>query len=107
MTGDSVWSVVTKLKEQSVDVVSGATPLAVSALAGTGEKIEALLAQRGYSLFRLFTGTYPGSIGETSAMLCIVGALFLMVAGIASYRIILGGILGSSFNRVFIKYGCR
>jgi Na+-transporting NADH:ubiquinone oxidoreductase subunit B len=37
---------------------------------------------------------YPGSIGETSAMLCIAGAVFLMVAGVASYRIILGGVIG-------------
>ena len=94
MTGDSVWTVVGRLKDQSVDIVSGATPLAVSALAGTGDTIEVLLEQKGYSFLRLFTGTYPGSIGETSTMLCIVGALFLMVAGIASYRIILGGILG-------------
>ncbi len=94
MTGDSVWTVVGRLKDQSVDIVSGATPLAVSALAGTNETIEVLLAQKGYSFLRLFTGTYPGSIGETSAMLCFVGALFLMVTGVASYRIILGGILG-------------
>ena len=94
MTGDSVWTVVGRLKDQSVDIVSGATPLAVSALAGTNETIEVLLAQKGYSFLRLFTGIYPGSIGETSAMLCIVGALFLMITGVASYRIILGGILG-------------
>jgi len=94
MTGDAVWTVVGRLKDQSVDIVSGATPLAVSALAGTHEKIEVILAQKGYSFLRLFNGTYSGSIGETSTMLCIAGALFLMVAGIASYRIILGGIIG-------------
>ncbi len=94
MTGDSVWTVVSKLKDQTVDIVSGATPLAVSALAGTNENIEVLLVKKGYSFFRLFTGTYPGSIGETSAMLCIAGAVFLMVAGVASYRIIFGGVIG-------------
>jgi len=94
MTGDSVWTAVSKLKEQSFDIVSGATPLAVSALAGINENIEVLLAQKGYSFFRLFTGTYPGSIGETSAMLSLAGALFLIVTGVASYRIIFGGILG-------------
>lgn len=94
MTGDSVWTAVSKLKEQSVDIVSGATPLAVSALAGVNENIEVLLTQKGYSFFRLFTGIYPGSIGETSAMLSLAGALFLIVTGVASYRIIFGGILG-------------
>jgi Na+-transporting NADH:ubiquinone oxidoreductase subunit B len=94
MTGDSVWTVVDKLKDKSVDIVSGATPLAVSALAGINENIEMLLNQKGYSFLKLFTGRYPGCIGETSTILCIAGALFLIVTGIASYRIILGGILG-------------
>jgi len=94
MSGDAVWTVIEKVKDRSVDIVSGATPLAVSALAGINENIEILLEHKGYGLLRLFTGTYPGCIGETSAMLCIAGALFLIFTGIASYRIIIGGILG-------------
>jgi Na+-transporting NADH:ubiquinone oxidoreductase subunit B len=94
MSGDAVWTVIDKVKDRSVDIVSGATPLAVSALAGINENIEILLEQKGFDFVRLFTGTYPGCIGETSAMLCIAGALFLIFTGIASFRIITGGILG-------------
>jgi Na+-transporting NADH:ubiquinone oxidoreductase subunit B len=94
MSGDAVWTFIDKIKDRPVDIVSGATPLSVSALAGINENIEILLKQKGYSFFRLFNGTYPGCIGETSVIMCVIGALFLIITGIASYRIIMGGILG-------------
>jgi Na+-transporting NADH:ubiquinone oxidoreductase subunit B len=42
----------------------------------------------------MFSGQIPGSIGETSALLCIISAVFLCAVGVASYRIILGGVIG-------------
>jgi Na+-transporting NADH:ubiquinone oxidoreductase subunit B len=45
-------------------------------------------------LKQLFLGLHPGSIGETSALLCFLGAALLIAIGVASYRIILGGVLG-------------
>jgi Na+-transporting NADH:ubiquinone oxidoreductase subunit B len=36
----------------------------------------------------------PGSIGETSTLCCLLGALFLILTRIANFRIILGGISG-------------
>jgi len=74
--------------------VSGATPLAALTLADAGQKVDSILLTAGYSLKDLVIGSYPGSIGGTSALFCLVGAVFLVVTGIASYRIMVGGVLG-------------
>ncbi len=87
MSGTSVWQVTAP----GVDAVSGATALSVG---GTGGNIQELIVNAGFPLDRLFFGLHPGSIGETSAFLCFVGAVFLMVTRVASFRIILGGIAG-------------
>ncbi len=52
------------------------------------------LTDAGFSLYNLFFGFIPGSIGETSAFCCLLGATFLMVTRIANFRIIIGGISG-------------
>ena len=87
MSGNAVWRVTSP---DLPDMVSGATALA---LGGEGH-IEVTLQQAGFSLTRLFLGFHPGSIGETSAFLCFLGAAFLMITRVANYRIILGGIVG-------------
>jgi len=87
MSGNAVW----QLPAPGVDAVSSATALA---LGGTGGNIQEMIFNAGFSLDRLFFGLIPGSIGETSAFLCFVGAIFLMVTRVASFRIILGGIFG-------------
>lgn len=75
-----------------VDGVTGATALSV--VAENGQKITGALSDAGFSLSNLFFGFVPGSIGETSALCCLIGAVFLMVTRIANFRIIIGGILG-------------
>ena len=75
-----------------VDGITGATALAVAGY--EGQAIGAALSDSGYSLGRLFLGLVPGSVGETSALCCLIGALILTVTRIANYRIILGGIIG-------------
>jgi len=87
MSGTTVW----KLTAPGVDAVSGATALS---LGGNGGQIQDIISHAGFSLQRLFFGLHPGSIGETSAFLCFMGAIFLMVTRVASFRIILGGIVG-------------
>jgi len=77
-----------------VDAFSGAKPLA---LAGSRERVQdvhAVLGNAGYTLKHLFFGLYPGSIGGTATFLSVLGAGFLILVGIASYRIIFGCILG-------------
>ena len=94
MSGDQVWTVLQGMRESAVDTFTAATPLAMSALTEAGESVESVLNGAGYTLSKLFWGLYPGGIGATSAFLCLLGAIFLVVTGIASYRIIVGGILG-------------
>lgn len=62
-----------------VDAVSMATPLAY--LYG-GETMPAA-----YGLWELFFGFYPGSMGETAALLLLLGGLFLIVSRVISWRI--------------------
>ncbi|MCP3942350.1 MAG: NADH:ubiquinone reductase (Na(+)-transporting) subunit B [Desulfobacteraceae bacterium] len=76
----------------TVDGLSSATALAVTAI--NGESISHALSTAGFSLSNLFLGFVPGSIGETSALACLLGAFFLILTRIANFRIILGGITG-------------
>jgi len=75
-----------------VDGITGATALAVTA--DSGNSLTAALADQGFTLPHLFFGLVPGSIGETSALCCLIGAAILMITRIGNYRIILGGIAG-------------
>ncbi|HAI57499.1 MAG TPA: NADH:ubiquinone reductase (Na(+)-transporting) subunit B [Saprospirales bacterium] len=76
-----------------VDGYSGATPLAL-AYQGGWEGATAV-----YTPSQMWWGTIPGSIGESSKPLILIGALFLLVTKIASWRIMLsmliGGIVGA------------
>ncbi|MBK6964024.1 MAG: NADH:ubiquinone reductase (Na(+)-transporting) subunit B [Bacteroidales bacterium] len=85
ITGDTIWTGGLTKGEGVVDGFSGATPLG-NAAAGAMDKIP--------SLYDLFFGFIPGSIGETSKIAIILGAIILIVTGIGSWRIILSGILG-------------
>jgi Na+-transporting NADH:ubiquinone oxidoreductase subunit B len=94
MSGDRVWTLVQESGQQAVDAVTAATPLALLPLATTGEAASRILGDAGYTFQRLFMGGIPGSIGETSALMCLVGAIFLVLTGVGNYRNMLGGILG-------------
>ncbi|MDG1717008.1 MAG: NADH:ubiquinone reductase (Na(+)-transporting) subunit B [Saprospiraceae bacterium] len=76
-----------------VDGYTGATPLAL-AYQGGWEGATAV-----YTPSQMWWGTIPGSIGESSKPLILIGALFLLVTNIASWRIMLsmliGGIVGA------------
>ena len=71
-----------------VDGYSGATPLAL-AYQGGWENVTAT-----FSPSQMFWGTIPGSIGETSKPLIIIGALFLLITRVASWRIMLSMLIG-------------
>ena len=104
MSGDTVWVAASGAGEQVVDAFSGATPLAISALAESYENIETLLVKGNYVFAKLFLGNYPGSIGATSALLCLIGAAMLILMGIASYRIIFGGVFGVLFAGFLLNF---
>ncbi len=94
MSGDAVWVALSGLKETAVDAVTSATPLVIAAAVETAGKVEETLAEAGYTVSTLFFGRYPDSIGASSALLCLIGAVLLVIMGVASYRIIVGDILG-------------
>lgn len=81
ISGDAVWV--------AVDGVTSATPLAVAAAAGVQG-----VSNSGIAWMHAFIGSIPGSIGETSTIACLVGAVFLLYTGVASWRIMLGVFLG-------------
>jgi len=103
MSGDQVW-INTKGKEgaQLVDGYSGATAMGdLATTVGQGmdnPATNAVMAEFGadgtYSLLNAFLGLIPGSIGETSALLILLGGLFLVFKGVGSWRIMLSFFIG-------------
>ena len=82
MSGDSVWV--------PVDGFSGATSLSVSASQG----FEAL-PSIGLSWWDAFFGFMHGSLGETSALACLIGGIFLVYTRIANWRLVAGCVIGT------------
>lgn len=81
ISGDAVWV--------AVDGYTQATALSVAATSG----VEGLTAA-GYTIQQSLTGYIAGSIGETSLIAIGLGAIFLLVTKIASWRIMLGVVAG-------------
>ena len=52
------------------------------------------LEEQGITWMQAFLGQIPGSLGETSALACLIGAVFLIYAGVASWRIMAGVLIG-------------
>lgn len=48
-----------------------------------------------YDFSNLFIGFIPGSIGETSALMCLIGGLILIVTGVGSWKIMLSVFVGT------------
>lgn len=74
-----------------VDGYTGATPLALAATGGW-ESVTSV-----YSVSEMWWGLIPGSMGETSKPLIIMGALLLIALKVASWRVIVGTLFGGLF----------
>ena len=48
-----------------------------------------------YDFSNLFFGFIPGSIGETSTLMCLIGGLILVITGVGSWKIILSVFVGT------------
>ena len=81
MSGDAVWT--------AVDGYSGATALGIAALNG----LEGVVSS-GITWMDAFFGSVPGSVGETSTLAILIGGFFLLLTRTASWRIVLGVLLG-------------
>jgi Na+-transporting NADH:ubiquinone oxidoreductase subunit B len=86
ISGDKVWV--------AVDGVSKATPLAQ--LADPAMNLSA-------SWLDSFIGIIPGSMGETSALACIIGAIILIITGIGSWRIMFSVLAGMVILSLFFN----
>ena len=101
MSGDKVW--VAGAVERTKEIAAGSNADAIS-----GETILGSLAQGQevvVSTWDMFYGFIPGSVGETSTVLILAGALFLIFSKIGSWRIMLSAVLGALvmgflFNKV-------
>lgn len=90
ISGDRVWT--------AVDGFSGPTPLGQMAVSESPVASLAAMprpwGEEAVTLSDAFLGTIQGSIGETSTLLCLVGAAILIATGIGSWRIMAGTTLG-------------
>jgi Na+-transporting NADH:ubiquinone oxidoreductase subunit B len=77
ISGDKVWV--------AVDGMSQATPLAQYA--------DSSMAMT-FSWWDAFIGLIPGSMGETSTLACLIGAVVLIVSRVGSWKIMLGVMVG-------------
>ena len=87
MSGDKVWVHQAVERAGTPDAISGETILGYLAQ-GRG-------AEYSYSISDMFFGFIPGSVGETSTFLILLGGLFLVFTKIASWRIMLSAVLGA------------
>lgn len=82
---------------QTIDAFSGATPL--SQIETATENTVTLVDVTGHVLtyWDMFLGFIPGSIGETSKLAILIGAIIMIVFGVASWKtmisVFVGGIL--------------
>ncbi|HSW44342.1 MAG TPA: NADH:ubiquinone reductase (Na(+)-transporting) subunit B [Phycisphaerae bacterium] len=88
ISGDAVWV--------AVDGYSGPTMLALAKglEAGSAGGAQALMSS-GCSWWDCFVGFIPGSMGETSVLACLIGAIILLITQIASWRVMLGVVVGT------------
>ncbi len=94
MSGNEVWIEGMVKGTGIVDGFSGATPLAYAA-AGEISKIP--------SIFEMFIGTIPGSVGETSVLMVLLGAVILIVTGVGSWKIMVSVFAGGAFMGVLLN----
>lgn len=89
ISGDAVWT--------AVDGFSGATPLGVAALGGVSA------VEKMVSFSDAFLGFIPGSMGETSTIACLFGAVVLIITGVGSWRVMLSLLLGALSLSLFFN----
>lgn len=86
MSGDKVWVYDAVNRAGTADAISGETIL--GSYAQNQEVV--------YSTWDKFMGFIPGSVGETSTLLILLGAAFLIFTKIGSWRIIVSTFIGAA-----------
>lgn len=106
----SIWTYLGD--KQPVEGYSGATALAIAydtTIDESGTSAVAALndswAPGLYDAWNMFWGAIPGSIGETSTLMCLIGAVILVATGVGSWKIIVsvfGGALAMGYIFNFV-----
>ena len=109
MSGDGVWVSTDSIcgigNGQLIDTFTGATPLGQAAVA-TGDITIHNVAGAPATLWDMIVGFIPGSIGETSVIAIGLGAILLLVTGIASWKTMLSVFVGGAFmGFIFNTFG--
>ncbi|MCD7971961.1 MAG: NADH:ubiquinone reductase (Na(+)-transporting) subunit B [Candidatus Azobacteroides sp.] len=109
MSGDSIWVRLGDTfglgKGTSVDAYTGATPLGQIATAAESTIQPTDIVGNTLSLWDMFLGLIPGSVGETSTLAILLGAAVLLITRVASWKIMfsvfVGGFcMGTVFNLI-------
>lgn len=97
ISGDTVWT--------AADGFSGATPLSQWAVGGEHQLVNTITNQP-ISWMDAFIGNIPGSIGEVSTLMILIGGAVILFARIASLRIVAGVMVGMiAMSAVFNMIG--
>jgi Na+-transporting NADH:ubiquinone oxidoreductase subunit B len=83
ISGDAVWT--------AVDGFTGATSLGVMATADVAAGMQSVPV----TWWQAFVGAIPGSMGETSTLACLFGAVVLIASGVGSWRVMAGVLAGA------------
>lgn len=96
MSGDKIWV----HEGMTNDAISGATILGdLAAMKGGMESLR-------FTAEEMFLGFIPGSVGETSTLAILIGAVILLLTGIGSWRIMLSAVLGgAAMGLIFNAFG--
>lgn len=113
ISGDKVWTWLNQtwlpfpVSGSIVDGYTGATALLVPVSAGNGADAVAAMnhvAYHDFSFWNLAYGLVPGSIGETSAIAILIGAIILIITGVASWQIMVSTVVGGIAMGCFLKF---
>ncbi|MBT4693699.1 MAG: NADH:ubiquinone reductase (Na(+)-transporting) subunit B [Planctomycetaceae bacterium] len=96
ISGDKVWNAL-----GATDGISGATIL--GDVAASGNLDDGLQVLSSFNLSEHFIGFTLGSMGETSTLCCLIGAVLLIAMGIGSWRIMLSVLLGGLGTACLLK----
>jgi Na+-transporting NADH:ubiquinone oxidoreductase subunit B len=110
MSGDVVWVRTSDTfglgAGNVVDAYAGATPLGQVATSATTNVNLVNIVQQPISFIDGFIGLIPGSVGETSALAILIGAVILLVTRIASWKTMLSVFAGGALMAlVFNTWG--
>ena len=96
ISGDKVWNAL-----GATDGISGATIL--GDVAASGNLDDGLQVLSSFNLSEHFIGFTLGSMGETSTLCCLIGAVLLIAMGIGSWRIMLSVLIGGLATACLLK----